>query len=629
MTGQGDDHKKKSDEAARFLAESFFGINMNPADLGGEVLFDDYDDVRDSASAPDAGSQSAAATTSGDHQLEVTPMASAAKDSVISDLEDDLDDLIVFSDDEDLDDEDDKLDSPVDDEDVENFDFGEEEEEIFDDEDGEDEDEDDEEEDLDDDFGADIDAMPGHRKPVVAQEKASRIEPRAPRREKDRGRTPSRDDRGERKSQTGEASKESARPASHAPSSSGRGDKKPAATRSGDDEDYWQELDEWVWEESRPTAPAGDVARAESPDVDLDDEADDDLVSVDSAESEISDRGEEDSAGNRKSRRGRRRGGRGRGRRRRDETDESRGGEDERSGSRAEDEDDLTEILFEEDQEDIVSVSAASQRAQRKLRDEPVSVDEDDEDDEDEIEPVFEEPRSGRDRDRGRSGRGRGRGRGERTDAPAHGRPDRPAPARRPVSDRRDDIPADDIDDADDELIGFDDEPRGRPAQKPKTDAGARSDRDRERRPISDERRGRDAEPRRQRSESPAAERGTPRRGRSESDTRGDREQRSGRDGGAQRSERGTREAAASERSHRSSERPGRRQRSTSEDIAVEPDERREPRSQKGTADYRDVPTWEDAIGALSLRTPSEDHARRTENRSRGPRDGGRPPRRR
>jgi hypothetical protein len=40
-------------------------------------------------------------------------------------------------------------------------------------------------------------------------------------------------------------------------------------------------------------------------------------------------------------------------------------------------------------------------------------------------------------------------------------------------------------------------------------------------------------------------------------------------------------------------------------------------------AEYRDVPTWEEAIGCLSLRTPSEDHARRTENRYRRSNGGG------
>jgi hypothetical protein len=39
--------------------------------------------------------------------------------------------------------------------------------------------------------------------------------------------------------------------------------------------------------------------------------------------------------------------------------------------------------------------------------------------------------------------------------------------------------------------------------------------------------------------------------------------------------------------------------------------------------EFADIPTWEEAIGALSLRTPTEDHARRTENRGRGGRDGG------
>ena len=55
----------------------------------------------------------------------------------------------------------------------------------------------------------------------------------------------------------------------------------------------------------------------------------------------------------------------------------------------------------------------------------------------------------------------------------------------------------------------------------------------------------------------------------------------------------------------------------------------REPREDRrgGAAlpvapEYQDIPTWEDAIGCLSLRTPTEDHARRTENRYRN-RDGG------
>ena len=40
MTGPGEDsHKHKTDDAAKYLAESFFGLNLNPADVGGEVLF--------------------------------------------------------------------------------------------------------------------------------------------------------------------------------------------------------------------------------------------------------------------------------------------------------------------------------------------------------------------------------------------------------------------------------------------------------------------------------------------------------------------------------------------------------------------------------------------------------------
>ena len=59
--------------------------------------------------------------------------------------------------------------------------------------------------------------------------------------------------------------------------------------------------------------------------------------------------------------------------------------------------------------------------------------------------------------------------------------------------------------------------------------------------------------------------------------------------------------------------------------------ERRDSRAPRVAPEFADIPTWEEAIGALSLRTPTEDHARRTESRGRGGRDGGgsRPPRRR
>ena len=186
MTGPGEDsHKHKSDDAARYLAESFFGLNMNPADVGGEVLFDDYDDTK---SEIEAGASSQNRPTDRAEPGEAFSTADSGNSSVTSApnrFEENLDDLIVFSDDDDddndvVDDEDD------DEEDDENFDFGEEEEEDDDDEEDEfddDEEEDDEDEDedeLDDadlDFGDDV-IVPAPKKavPVARESRPARDE---------------------------------------------------------------------------------------------------------------------------------------------------------------------------------------------------------------------------------------------------------------------------------------------------------------------------------------------------------------------------------------------------------------------------------------------------------------------
>jgi hypothetical protein len=71
-----------------------------------------------------------------------------------------------------------------------------------------------------------------------------------------------------------------------------------------------------------------------------------------------------------------------------------------------------------------------------------------------------------------------------------------------------------------------------------------------------------------------------------------------------------------------------RRGRDRSESTAGERSERSSAPAQVAP-EFRDIPTWEEAIGCLSLRTPTEDHARRTENRYRTRDGGGRPPRRR
>ena len=128
MTGPSEDpHKKKADEAARYLAESFFGLNMSPADVGGEVLFDDYDDVKKPAASllsqvvPDSYESTNSGPMAQDHRSATSASSRVA--------EDDLDDLIVFSDDED--EEDDEVEDVVSvtEDDDENFDFGEEEDE--------------------------------------------------------------------------------------------------------------------------------------------------------------------------------------------------------------------------------------------------------------------------------------------------------------------------------------------------------------------------------------------------------------------------------------------------------------------------------------------------------------------
>jgi len=146
MTGPTDDlHKKKADEAARYLAESFFGLNMSPADVGGEVLFDDYDDV--SRPAKSLTGQAAADSNASDDRGPLMQDQRANTLSSARALDEDLDDLIVFSDDEE--DEVDAVVSEVDEDedDDENFDFGDEDDEDDDDDDLDEEEEDEEEDD--------------------------------------------------------------------------------------------------------------------------------------------------------------------------------------------------------------------------------------------------------------------------------------------------------------------------------------------------------------------------------------------------------------------------------------------------------------------------------------------------
>ncbi|HRA86949.1 MAG TPA: hypothetical protein PK992_02740 [Planctomycetaceae bacterium] len=618
MTGPADDsHKHKAEDAAKYLAESFFGLNMNPAEVGGEVLFDDYDDVAISAKSArmesdDSDELDAAVLVAGSSTADRVEATSAPNR-----FEENLDDLIVFSDD---DDDDDIIDQDADEEDEddddENFDFGEDEEEDeeddeFDEEedDEEDEEEEDELDDADLDFGSDvIDPAPKRAAPVARESRPQReprgSEPRS---------TPARVSGESRDHQRSTSSQREERPASRdtrtqgAASARSEGSDRPhaakpaaAGRKSGaGDEDYWKELDGWVWDEETPKKAASasvpvsadlDEGDDDIDDDDDDEDEDDDLEQA--APAAASDKDEDAPA----RRRGRRRGGRGRGRGRgrRDEgegeTSEPAGKRSELSARTQDFDDDFSEIFFEEDQEDFVSVSAGSVKAQRRVIDEPPSpagrVEPDDLDDEDDDEVVDGEqreeseerpdgPRRGR---RGRRGRGRGRGPAQEESREPVRKEVRPAAsARRPVRDE------DDMDDDDDDDLTDDD-----------AELSDFGDVD-----VDDD----DEIPPRRR-EGAAREERAPEGGR-----------------GRGRGQRPARESGPGDRS----DRPARERKPVVAGSVR--DERHAPRPARVAAEFQGIPTWEEAIGSLEIRTPTEEHARRAE--SRGRRDGGgRPPRR-
>ena len=693
MTGLGEDsHKHKSNDAARYLAESFFGLNMNPTDVGGEVLFDDYDDTK---SAIEAGASSQNRPTDRAEVVEAFSNADSGNSSVDSApnrFEENLDDLIVFSDDDD--DENDAVDDEdEEEEDDENFDFGEEDEDEDEEEDCEDDDEEDddeededEEEELDDadlDFGDDV-IVPAPKKAVtVARESRpardergmdsrtssgrasaeSRDEQRPTAKHRDEQRpapkqrdeqrpaskqrdeqrpapnqrdeqrpAPNRRDeqrpapkqrdeqrndrRDERPASRGSRPQES-RPGARADS---RGSDRPPAAKAADagrkspstDDEHWNELEGWVWDDESQRKPAA-ATRQMAADADVDDDEVEEIVQ--DAPAARADNEKEDAAPRR---RGRRRGGRGRGRHEVAESAAPTADAAETTDRTVDFDIDFSEIMFDEDQEDFVSVSAGSVKAQRRIQDEPPSPaaresEPDDTDDEDEdgldAEPSAAgesgpgRPRRGR---RGRRGRGRGR---EESGEPVRA-VERPAAAvRRPV---RDEDNMDDDEDDDDELAVEDADLTdfGDPdddEELPRRREGTRSEPARnERPPRSGQGRGYgqgqdDREPREPESTDRPLRQPT-------RDARSTREPQPTPDSQPERRPRPAREprpAAASD----------------------EGETRRGPRPPIVAAEFQDIPTWEEAIGSLAIRTPSEEHARRTE--SRGRRDGGRPPRRR
>ncbi|MCA9012616.1 MAG: hypothetical protein KDB01_22850, partial [Planctomycetaceae bacterium] len=472
MTGPGEDSQKhKSDDAAKYLAESFFGLNLNPADVGGEVLFDDYDDSR---TAQPAGDSSVTASADLDDSVAAFSSPSAGRSSVPSPpnrFEENLDDLIVFSDDDDDEDDVQVDDDEDEDDDDENFDFGDDDDEDDEDDDDLDEDEDfedddeeeDEEEDedeLDDvelDFGDDV-MPPAPKKvvPVAQDPRGARSDRGSAGRDVQRPAPQHRGERGVRPQESSSARAES-RTSDRSPlAKSADTGRKTAAS----DDQYWNELDGWVWDDEAKKKPAAILP------ADEDDNDDDDDESENADASSSSRSGDDEDAPKRK--RGRRRGGRGRGRGRRDEKESATSAASTSNPQRGsvDFDDDFSEIMFEEDQEDFVSVSAGSAKAQRRMQDEPTPPaarnneeeidEEDDEDSGETAERVDAGDNRGSGSRRGRRGR-RGRGPG-RTEAQEPARGDDRAPARGPRNVHEEDEIDDDVVEDDIELVEFSDQ---------------------------------------------------------------------------------------------------------------------------------------------------------------------------
>ena len=323
MTGPGEDsHKHKSEDAAKYLAESFFGLNMNPADVGGEVLFDDYDDTKSASLAGGSGLHRSADRDESVQVFSSTDSGSPGVTSAPNRFEENLDDLIVFSDDDD--DDDVAVDEDDDEEDDdENFDFGDEDdddedededeedfdEESDDDDDDEEEDEEDELDDADLDFGDDV-IVPAPKRSVPA---ARESRPVRDDREVDSRPGPARsgrasaESRDEQRSAAGHRSEQrpgrrDERPAARderpaprggrphettAARTDNRGSDRPPAAKAPDsgrkspsgDDQYWNELDGWVWDDEAPKkSAAASAARPPAPDIEDEDEDDEESI---------------------------------------------------------------------------------------------------------------------------------------------------------------------------------------------------------------------------------------------------------------------------------------------------------------------------------------------------------------
>ena len=96
MTNSDSDNRKKRDEFAKNLVHTMFGLDKLPSEVGGEVLFDDYDDAPAATPAEAAVESHAAAEV-----IEAAAQSSGAR----TEYQDDIDDLIMFPEDDDHDQE--------------------------------------------------------------------------------------------------------------------------------------------------------------------------------------------------------------------------------------------------------------------------------------------------------------------------------------------------------------------------------------------------------------------------------------------------------------------------------------------------------------------------------------------
>ena len=324
--------------------------------------------------------------------------------------------------------------------------------------------------------------------------------------------------------------------------------KSPATPKPASDDSYWNELDRWVWDDETAESANSDAESANSDEesANSDEESashenDAELTTTDSEispdnRSDVAKDDTEDSGRPRRRRRGRR-GRRGRGRNRQETDSGSEAGIDSPVHS---DDDDLSEILFEEASEDFVSVSQEEAPPSQSEHHPLGSNDTEDAD-------VFQDESDSSEESRERSRRGRRGGRHRRS--------------RRSKSSSEGQVAAE---------INLNKEENEDPLDEAPFDFRDSED---------------DAQPQRK----PTRRRPPAQRDSDDDQLDADRSRRSRSD---------------AKRSDTEQESP-----------------RRTSRRERGAAsEFRKIPSWEEVIAALSIKSPGTDHADRRSSRGRGSR---------